>query len=593
MKSLRIVAGNDVGATRPIGASALYIANEPQVWLGIYHRDGSTVVPLSPGRPCVIGREPPAHIVIRDNISLSRRHARFVLDDGIVKVEDLDSTNGTTLDGARIEETDVLPGQVVRLGSVECVVYVRRPDGDMPRHLSGHHEMSRRLEEEVQAAHYFETDVSFALVRVVEDNAKVPFLRWLETLDRLRPVDIVGYYGGNIVEIVFPRSDIEHAREQLEGWRKALEQSTPGRRVDFGVASYPADAADGRALLSKARTRLEARGVSDQPKPAPPSVQFEGLVAESASMKEVLEGIERIAKAPLPILILGETGTGKEVLANLIHRESGRSGNFIRVNCGAIPATLIESTLFGHEKGAFTGADKAKAGVFEAAEGGTVLLDEIGELPAMAQASLLRVLESRTVTRVGSTTERPVDLRLVAATHRNLEAMCEEGSFRSDLLFRINTFVMKLPALRDRGEDVPHLAQHFLQLSADRFQSQVREVAADALDAMTRYHWPGNIRELRNAIERACVVADGDRIELRDLPETLLGSPSATAAVPPLKVDQDVIDLREVLRTQEIALIKRALEATGGNQTEAAQRLSIPRRTLSHRLKALGITARE
>ncbi len=580
------MSDHDPGATATLSATSAISVREPRYWLGVYHREGSTLVPLPAGRPVVIGREAPAQVVVASH-DVSRRHARFVLDDGVVQVEDLDSTNGTKVDGKRIKDADLLPGQVARLGSVECVVYVQNPGGASPTLLQSHDQLMRRLASEVEAARYFNSPLSFAMIEVQQGGEGLPAYRWLDALRGLRPVDLTGHYGGHIVEVILPRASADEARPVLEAVRTAVGRG----EVHIGLATLGADGDDAPSLLTAARQALRSRETPTS-QTAKSSPTFEGLIAESQAMTSALSQLDRIARAPLPVLLLGETGTGKEVLAGVVHRESERTGRFIRVNCGAIPGTLIESTLFGHEKGAFTGADRAAAGVFEAAEGGTVLLDEIGELPAGAQASLLRVLESRAVTRVGSTEERPVDIRLVAATHRDLEAMCDAGQFRRDLLFRINTFILTIPPLRDRPEDVPALVRHFLSLSEERLGPRsVREISPAAVDAMKGYAWPGNVRELRNVIERACVIAEGDTIGPGDLPEAIRG---ATRVLPTVAADRateggdEVIDLREVLRSQEVRLIVRAMRA-GGNQAEAARRLSMPRRTLSHRIKALGL----
>jgi DNA-binding NtrC family response regulator len=269
----------------------------------------------------------------------------------------------------------------------------------------------------------------------------------------------------------------------------------------------------------------------------------------------------------------------------------------ICVNCGAIPSQLVESTLFGHVRGAFTGADKSSKGVFGAADGGTVLLDEIGELPPSAQAALLRVLESGRMARVGSPEEVAVDVRVLAATHRDLEAMCEEGRFRRDLLYRLNAVTLAIPPLRERTEEIPALAQRFLHAAMHSAGRQLAGISDEALRTLGRYRWPGNLRELRNAIERAVVIAHGDRIEVEDLPQRVVqggGHAEPTIGPPPMASDDSShLDLRTRVRRYEVAVIVEALRAENGNQTHAARRLQIPLRTLVHRIKLLGIDKRD
>ena len=291
------------------------------------------------------------------------------------------------------------------------------------------------------------------------------------------------------------------------------------------------------------------------------------------------------------MLVLGETGTGKEVIARAIHEAGARKKKPLRtINCGALPASLIESVLFGHEQGAFTGADKAVAGIFEQGNGGTVLLDEIGELSASAQAALLRVLETKKVTRIGGAKEIDVDVRVVAATHRDLEAMVAAGTFRGDLWYRLNSVTLKIPPLRERTDDIRPLAELFLREATKHARSNVKSIEPQALAALESYDWPGNVRELRNVIERAVVLAEGKSIELQDLPErvrrerhaiVLDSRPPANAELPS--------DYREHVLKFEIELILRALHQHGGNQTEAAKALKLPLRTLVHKIQKYGI----
>jgi DNA-binding NtrC family response regulator len=348
---------------------------------------------------------------------------------------------------------------------------------------------------------------------------------------------------------------------------------------------------------------------------ADPAAEEEGgLVAESPAMKQLLVLARRVANGVIPLLLHGETGSGKEVLCRYIHEQGPRKHKpLVAVNCAAIPPQLVESTLFGHEKGAFTGANQAQKGVFEAAQEGTVLLDEIGELPAAAQAALLRVLESKKVMRVGSTKEIDVDVRIMAATHRDLEEMCKTGQFREDLLYRLNALALDIPPLRQRGEDVAPLAQRFLEQSSRSNGRELSGFAPAALHALACYDWPGNVRELRNAIERAVVIAEHGTVTLSDLPRgvreaasaSLGEDPTVDAAQPDDAEGSDAAPVRSgptmwrqgesfraCMERIESEVIVDALQVAGGSQTEAARLLEMPRRTLVHKIKVLGIKRR-
>ncbi len=311
------------------------------------------------------------------------------------------------------------------------------------------------------------------------------------------------------------------------------------------------------------------------------------LVGRSAAIRRLQVFIERVAPTPATVLLRGESGTGKELVAAIVHGMSEvASGPFVAINCAAIPEQLLESELFGHEKGAFTGAVAQHDGVFARADGGTLFLDEIGEMSLSTQARMLRVLETRSFMRVGGTKEQTVSVRLIAATHRDLQAMVAQGTFRQDLLFRLSVIHTELPALRDRPEDVEPLVRHFAESLGDEIGRRIESIAPDALAALQRYRWPGNVRELRNVVERALVLGDGPILELDDLPPELLHAapsqrPPGAAAVTPGTV--------RTLAELEREAIGVALQATGGNKARAAALLGIDRTTLYRKLKDYGI----
>jgi two-component system, NtrC family, response regulator AtoC len=320
-------------------------------------------------------------------------------------------------------------------------------------------------------------------------------------------------------------------------------------------------------------------------------------------MRELAETVSRVAAARIPILLLGETGTGKEVLAHLIHeRGPRRSKKMVHINCGAIPDQLVEGTLFGHERGAFTGASELRHGVFEEADGGTVLFDEIGELPWLAQAKLLRVLEDGTFRRVGGSRDIVVDVRVIAATNRNLEEMTRDRLFREDLYYRLNKFPISIPPLRERTPEIEPLAWHFLRLVNEESPGTAQGIDPEALALLRAHRWPGNVRELKNVIERAAVVAQGKVIVTRDLPQEIQTRRALSAPVPtewhpppPFPVEEPptpadgLAVIRPSMRRYRAQLLTSALVAANWKVSAAARQLLMPPRTLRDNMKRLGI----
>jgi len=312
---------------------------------------------------------------------------------------------------------------------------------------------------------------------------------------------------------------------------------------------------------------------------------LENIVGQSPAMAEVFDMVRQVAPTRATVLITGESGTGKELIAKAIHNLSPRSrARLVAVHCAGLPATLIESELFGHEKGAFTGAHERRMGRVEEAEGGTLFLDEIGEIDATIQVKLLRFLGERTFERLGSTKTHTADVRLVAATNKKLEELVKAGTFREDLYYRLNVVRIELPPLRDRRADVPLLAQAFMRESARENEKGVREIAPDAMERLIGYGWPGNVRELRSAIERAVVLCRGERITVRDLPAEVRaeGAAPATGGGGGQFIAQGDITVKEA----EKQLIIRALNESDGSRTDAAKKLGMSRRTLHRKLHA-------
>src|SRR5690349_751861 len=306
------------------------------------------------------------------------------------------------------------------------------------------------------------------------------------------------------------------------------------------------------------------------------------LVGQSEPIERIRAIIQTAASSEATVLIQGESGTGKEIIANAIHAQSKRSrGPLVKMNCAAVPETLLESELFGHEKGAFTGADRRRIGRFEQADGGTLFLDEVCEMHPRLQAKFLRALQEREIERLGSSTPIPVDVRIIAATNRDLQKALEEGALREDLYYRLNVILLQVPALRERMDDVPILAMHFLRKYAAREGSGMTAISDDALNVLLSYSWPGNVRELENAIERAVVLGQGDRLRAQDLP----------AQVHRRADDQHpLVPAHLTLEEMEKLAIVQALRLTGGNKSEAAERLGIHRTSLYDKMRRYAIT---
>ncbi len=344
------------------------------------------------------------------------------------------------------------------------------------------------------------------------------------------------------------------------------------------------------------RALVESRAVVGADPAGPPAQRGRGIVGSSREMQEVYKRIGLVAASDAGVLITGATGTGKELVARAIHEHSPRQDRpFVAVNCGAIPASLVESELFGHVKGAFTGASTDRPGRFEAADGGTLLLDEVGELPGEAQVKLLRVLDSRVIERVGSTQPIHLDVRILAATNRDLSREVAEGRFREDLYYRLAVMRICLPALRDRREDIVPLAEHFLaELAGD--QGGVGILSPEAKRALERADWPGNVRQLRNAMHHAAVVSGGGRILPEHLPEAVDGGVGEVGEIERLL--ERIIELAQpgeeglhetVITPMERALIRHAMEASEGHQGRAAEILGLHRNTLRKKIRRLGL----
>jgi two-component system, NtrC family, response regulator AtoC len=331
------------------------------------------------------------------------------------------------------------------------------------------------------------------------------------------------------------------------------------------------------------RENIELRRALDREK------SFDDIIGQSEQMKRVFDTVAKVAPHRATVLLTGESGTGKELLARAIHRHSDRAdGALVPVNCGAIPDQLLETELFGHARGSFTGAVRDHQGLFEQAHQGTLFLDEIAELPLLLQVKLLRTIEDGVIRRIGDSQSHQVDVRLVAATGADLQKMVRDGLFREDLFYRLNVINIHVPPLRDRREDIPLLADHFVSTLCRRHATPSRGIEKSAMRVMLAYGWPGNVRELENVIERAVLLCDGDTIALRDLPDQLGGG---ALEFPPPRTEDD-LSIKKASRALEAHLIERALRKTRGNRTHAAKLLEISHRALLYKMRDFGVDYR-
>ncbi|HEX8696216.1 MAG TPA: sigma-54 dependent transcriptional regulator [Longimicrobium sp.] len=371
------------------------------------------------------------------------------------------------------------------------------------------------------------------------------------------------------------------------------DERTAVRALKEGAYDYvpkPFDNEEIRAAVRRAREVLALRAENARLREELAG-EYRGLIGDSPELREVTRVIRRAGPTDATVLVTGESGTGKEVVARALHAESRRrAGPFVALNCSALPGELVESELFGHARGAFTGADRDREGLFEAADGGTLFLDEIGDLALPAQAKLLRALEERQVTRVGSTKPVPVDVRVVAATNRPLERMAAEGTFREDLLYRLNVVTLHLPPLRERRGDVLPLALHFLAEMGERHGRTLAGFGEGARRALLAHEWPGNVRELRNAVERAVVLAEGEVIEAADLPPQVGKSAAPLRPVDAALADLPFAEARErAVEAFERTFLEAALERHGGNVSATARALGLHRQSLQKKLRQLGL----
>jgi two-component system response regulator AtoC len=539
--------------------------------------DQHLTFPLPARGSVTVGRTEGVDVRLGDQ-AISRQHVKFHVGE-LLHVEDLSSANGTRVRGRLLtsgETVEVNPGDAIELGRTLLVVQ-RVSAATRAFRIYAHDYFQARVDDECARAE--RGGVNFAVVRV-HDGGVPRALVHQRLVAAVRPGDVVASYGPAEHELLLVDCDARAAEQRAASLLASLQQLSLSAAV--GLACSPRDGRTSASLLERANAAV--RGVDSHDETAPVAVS-------DGAMESLRRVVERIAGSSISVLITGETGVGKGVLAKELHSKSPRaSGAFVALNCAELADSLLEAELFGYEKGAFTGAVQGKAGLLETADGGTLLLDEVGELPLTTQAKLLRVLEDREVRRIGSVRPRHVDLRVVACTNRDLDAESERGAFRRDLYFRLAGISLTVPPLRERTGEIEGLARAFLEqaaLSAGR--NGIPVFTPEALAALRCYTWPGNVRELRNVIERAVLLSDDGTIRDEHLPVERLRTtvyPKSAAVFGPTRAEAP-----PGLRS-ESGERQRLLDALGecaGNQSRAAKRLGISRRTLVTRLEAYGL----
>jgi transcriptional regulator with PAS, ATPase and Fis domain len=563
--------------------------------------------PLPQKGAITVGRATENDVQIVDP-SVSRRHARIIIGESIV-IEDTQSANGIVVKGETIPvgiPAELSIGQVVEVGAAILMIQRRSELGREIR-IWAHGYFEVRLEQECEHAYGSSTVFGVLRVRCDENGQRDQIhLTFARTLSHK---DVVGQYSPSEYEVLLPKRSPEEVFEVGDALHSALANIGVGATIR--AVCFPRD---GRTVYELQAKVSRVSGTLDEPHLDP------SIILKAPAMRRLYAMARRIAASDLAVLIVGETGVGKEVVADSIHRLSPRSGQpFLRLNCAALPESLLESELFGHERGAFTGAHRAKKGLLETADGGTVFLDEIGDMPYAVQAKLLRVLEERKVWRIGSVVPQEIDVRYIAATHQNLDTAIETGAFRKDLFFRLNGITLPIPPLRERKEEIEEMVKTFVRrFSRRQGYSVENEVSPDILSLLINYQWPGNVRELQNTMERAVVLAGNGPIGLEHLPlekmsvvqpalsitqpglpkyeekptETARSISTRDTFVPPAFFNEDSSIAKKLkYQVQEVERqhIIDALNRCGGNQTRAAKELGISRRTLINRLDAYGI----
>jgi DNA-binding NtrC family response regulator len=523
----------------------------------------------------VVGRSADAQVFIDDPL-LSHRHARFSVGDGYV-VEDLGSRNGTFLRQERLAErtpVQLEPGEAVAMGSCLLVLQAA-PLAPRARRAVSYGFFRLRLDEELARARYDATR-RFCVARVLAGSGASLDLTQQLAEQVLRPFDTVSLFAPDEYAVLFSATLPDEARSLVSQWCLAL--NARGIEARSGFARYPEDGRTAAELEAHCLRVLRPQSASLE--------LHEGSAPRSASMRALHQRAERIAHSQLSVLITGESGTGKDVLARFIHTRSARASRpFQVINCAALPEDLLEAQLFGHERGAFTGAVRAQKGLIEAAEGGSVFLDEIAEVPLSVQAKLLRLLENREIQPLGAAHAQKVDVRFIAATNVDLVRAVASKNFRADLLYRLKGIELCVPPLRERADDVLPLANHLLARFASVEELERAPRLSPAAEArLNSHHWPGNVRELANTLHRALVLSDRLTIQDEDLHLEASAPPEPDDPTSELGEDPELQLVKPSKRVVNPSRrqVKEALVACAGNQTRTADLLGIPRKRLRY-----------
>ncbi len=566
-----------------------------RVQLVVSGPSASRVYDLKPGEIALVGRSPDVRVSVDDPM-ISRVHAQVERVEAGVFVQDRGSSNGTWYNGRRVESKFMIrPGEEVKIGSTVLSIVVTSPLPDARRRPISAADLMTRLGYELERAELQGVPLGLILVKPREMGIP-PELVSSRLRDLMGPGDMIGWGRKSEVIALLPEGTRQRAEAIVQ---KFIEITSEAEKPagGIGIAMFPDDGVEPDELMQSAletskqeswratipphRPSQDGRklvtkvsGVSEEP-----DLDAE-VIVKDLTMRNVVKSARKVAGADVPVLITGETGVGKEVLARYIHDSGPRSGGpFIKVNCASLPPTVIEAELFGHEKGGFTGAQERRTGYLEAADGGTIVLDEITELPPAIQVKLLRFLDDLTINRVGSIQEIRVNTRVIALSNRDVDEEVREGRFRRDLYFRLSTYILLIPPLRGRPDDIPVLAEYFTRRMARRLDIDAPAISDGFLERLEAHAWPGNVRELRNVIEGSVIRAEGGTLAVEHLPDGM--SPGAAS--------EDASGIRGAVEEAEIQEIRKALASTGGNQTAAARILGVTRRTLWAKLKKYGI----
>lgn len=568
--------------------------------------DAPRITVVAPGHPAVeraldhspftVGRDPSSSLVL-DYSFVSRHHVTFAADDEGWRVH-AHGKNPVTIDGVRIDDDCALEGDTrLEVGPI-TIVFTRAPNA-VPVADSAAPTRELTVRQAFVRSGAVIADLAALATEVARasssdeaiDLAVEHFGRAVNAPVRIRLADLDDDEADAVV----------HQRTQFANTHTIVPLGPPTRGVVLVDRAAPLGDEEatlvivlahlfGPQLASAQRTEQLASERSALVRDIDRRGRFGALVGTSAAMRAVAEAIAKVAPSEATVLVTGETGSGKELVAREVHKNSARrDGPFLTLNCAALPANLVESELFGHRAGAFSGADRDRPGLFAVADGGTLFLDEVGELSLEAQAKVLRALDAKEILPVGADRAIRVDVRLVAATHRDLENMVADGAFRQDLLFRLKVFPIALPPLRDRDGDVPGLVRHFFASSTEAARKRLAPPTEAFVSALEGYAFPGNVRELAHVIEHACIMADeGDALDVQHLAQEISASPSVTRA--PAEVELDGRPLRALVADYERAVIVAQLDRDGWNRTRAAKHLEVSLRAFMDKLKRYGIT---